>query len=114
MLLQRFCGADANEPGGFPPGSIQAFTLKGTARPRRTRSLQFDVCADLFQLGLGCLSIGLGGLLQERLRGTVYKVLGVLETNAEQILDDLDDLDATRDTLTFSTFLTLTKFSMSK
>lgn len=44
--------------------------------------------------GLGGLLSGvLGNLLEDRLRGAVHEVLGLLEAQGGQLTHDLDDLD---------------------
>src|SRR6056297_2375924 len=85
-------GAETREsPVGSPPGSRSL--MCATRAPIRCSSLDLDVGADLFELGLGRLGLVLAHLLEQRLGGAVDQVLRVLQAHAEQVLDDLDDLD---------------------
>src|SRR5262245_55948631 len=63
--------------------------------PWRTREVLLDLDGGAGALeGLGGLLSGvLGDLLQDRLRGTVDQVLGLLEAQGGELAHDLDDLD---------------------
>ena len=47
----------------------------------------------VFELGLGLLGVFLLNLLEHGLGGAVDEVLGLLEAQAGELADDLDDLD---------------------
>ena len=58
--------------------------------------LEGNLCALLLELCLGCLCILLGELLLDDLRCALDEVLGLLEAEAGQLTDNLDDLDLVR------------------
>src|SRR5690606_34805444 len=65
-----------------------------SARPRPPRDLlDLDRSAGLFQLLLDLLGLLPGDALLDRLGGAVHQVLGLLEAQARDLPDDLDDLD---------------------
>src|SRR6478672_5224198 len=87
---RRTTGTASHAGGAVPVGVV----VRAAARAGRRRSGQADLGAGLLQLGLR----GLGGLLrhalQDRLRGGLDEVLGLLEAQArDELADDLDDLD---------------------
>ena len=58
--------------------------------------LDLDLGALLFEGGLDLLGLVLGDALLDRLRRRVDEVLGLLEAEAGQLADDLDDRDLVR------------------
>src|SRR5258707_1037523 len=57
------------------------------------RLLDLDAGPSLFELGLDLGRLLLGDRLLDRLGGAVDQVLGLLETEAGQLADRLDDVD---------------------
>src|SRR3954468_17523682 len=81
--------AHANDRGR-PPERVAALRLISPGKGRR--SLDLDGGAGALE-GLGGLLGGLlVDLLQDRLRGGVHEVLGLLQTQGGQLARDLDDL----------------------
>src|SRR6476469_1940156 len=58
--------------------------------------LDLDLGARLFQLGLGGVGLLFGDALLDRLRRSLDQILGLLEAEARQLADGLDDLDLVR------------------
>src|SRR5699024_10123597 len=58
--------------------------------------LDVDLCASLFELRLGGVGLFPGDALLDGLRCRVDHVLGLLETEAGELADCLDDLDLVR------------------
>ncbi len=83
----RFSGASS----GVRVGQRLA-PVKGLP-PKPGELLQFDAGAGRLELGLGLVGLLLGDLLQDRLGGAVDQVLGLLQAEAGQGADLLDDLD---------------------
>src|SRR5690606_34919030 len=74
---------------GCPP----AFAVN-QAPERGVRSLERDLAAGLLELGLGGLGGLLVDLLEQRLRGALDELLGLLQAEArDDLAHDLDDLD---------------------
>src|SRR5205807_8193219 len=68
--------------------------FRGLTRPTPCfRLLDFDGGAGALELGPGLLGILLGRLLQHGVRGAVDEILGLLEAEAREGPDFLDDLD---------------------
>src|SRR4051812_8620324 len=77
-----------NHPG--PENPPRAVVNRTTAPSWRSRLLDFDLGAGLFELRLGLLGVFLRGLLEDGLGGAVDEVLGLLEAEAGELPDDLD------------------------
>src|SRR5438309_2988903 len=89
---------DKPEPAGWQRLSRQIFpTEVSGALVRWARALrgllELDQGARFLELGLGLLGVFLGGLLDDRLRGAVDEVLGLLQTQAGELAHHLDHLD---------------------
>src|SRR3954471_6602650 len=72
-----------------PSGSQEA----GRARLLPRALLELDAGAGALELRLGLLRLFLGDLLEHRLRRRVHEVLGLLQPEARERPDLLDDLD---------------------
>src|SRR5665811_2161314 len=75
------------------PLCYKACPARPGRRVRGPRSLEGDGGAGALEGSLGLLRNVLGNLLQDRLRGAVDEVLGLLQAEARERADLLDDLD---------------------
>ena len=66
---------------------------QGGAAPRKGGLLDFDSCASLGELLLDCRGFFLVHTLLDRLGGAIDEVFGLLETEAGDLANGLDDID---------------------
>src|SRR5690606_21796076 len=84
-----------NDDEARTPGGVRAScgVLTGPVRPGPARSLEGDRGAGALEGSLGLLGRLLVRALQDRLRGTVHEVLGLLQAEGRERAHLLDDLD---------------------
>src|SRR2546430_14638033 len=90
------CSGGYDDPlgGSRPaPGKSRVKTRPATPRPTRVALLELDLGAGAFELLLGLVGVFLGHLLEDRLRGGLDELLRLLEPEAREGPDLLDDLD---------------------
>src|SRR5438477_43817 len=97
MRGSQCAGAGVGFAGRAAPAGVAV--TRTSARPtaaasaRPLRLLELDSCARAFELCLGLLGVFLRDLLEDGLRSAVDEVLGLLQPEARERPDLLDDLD---------------------
>jgi len=86
-------GPTVSSRGAAQPRSTVTADGSGLATPKL---LDLDLCALPFEGGLDLLGLALGHAFLDRLGRAVDEILGLLEAEAGQLTNDLDDRDLVR------------------